>query len=228
MNKIDIKRILVWSGLLVIFCAMTLSSAAWIPLESGQKYQFFTSNIENFDAGNPAASSNTLLVKSSSAFPWWSESSLGNDKIILQPNYPQYLVTVVMYNPIIFNKSIYSIPSSATSSVPQQGLGVSTASGTSGSAMGGLVILGYEGDWISIRSNFYNPSMGIYDGRWHIDVGTTPAYWENVVLPGSYTIKIARDTDLDGVYYCETVTVLAGQITTIQAGSGICPLCSDC
>jgi hypothetical protein len=222
MKKGEIKRILVWSVLLVIICGMTLSSAAWIPVDSGPKYQFSASSIEKSNAANQAASSNTLLINSPGNFPWWSESSSDVYKVILQPNYPQYLVTVVMYNPIIFNKSMYSIPSY------QQGIGVSTVTGTSGSSLGGFVILGHEGDWISMRSNFYNPSMGIYDGRWHIDVGTTPAYWENMALPGSYTIKIARDKDLNGVYYCETVTVLPGQTTVIQAGSGICPLCSVC
>ena len=69
--------------------------------------------------------------------------------------------------------------------------------------------------------------MDIYDGRWHYHVGTLPAYWENMALPGSYTIQIAhRDTDL--VYYCETVMVYPGQTTEIQIYNSMCPLCSSC
>lgn len=95
------------------------------------------------------------------------------------------------------------------------------------STPGGLIIRGPEGDWINMRSNFYSPSMGIYDGRWHYHVGTLPAYWESMALPGSYTIQIAhRDTDL--VYYCETVMVYPGQTTVIQVYNSMCPLCSSC
>lgn len=95
------------------------------------------------------------------------------------------------------------------------------------SSFGGLIIRGSaDGDWISLRSNFYNPSGEIYDGRWHIDVGITPAYWENVVLPGSYTIRIAKNMGGQmGVYYDKTVTVVAGQTTVIGCNPdfGYCP-----
>lgn len=95
----------------------------------------------------------------------------------------------------------------------------------SNSTLGGLVIRGPEGDWINMRSNFYNPSMVIYDGRWHYHVGTLPAYWENMALPGSYSIQIAnKDTGL--VYYCETVMVYPGQTTYVQVYNTMCPICS--
>ena len=42
--------------------------------------------------------------------------------------------------------------------------------GSSNSSLGGLIIRGPEGDWINMRSNFYDPSMEIYDGRWHYHV----------------------------------------------------------
>lgn len=95
-------------------------------------------------------------------------------------------------------------------------------------SLGGFIIRSpSEGDWINMRANFYDSSKPIYDGLWHYHVGMTPAYWENMALPGSYTIQIENKTT-GQAYYCETVTVLPGKTTVIDVPLALCPFCSSC
>ena len=118
--------------------------------------------------------------------------------------------------------------SSLISPVPQQSPGTTTLYADQNTTMGGLIIRGPEGDWVNMRENFYNPSLPIYDGYWHYHVGVIPVYWENMALPGSYTIQLVSKTT--GIpYYCETVMVYPGQTTVMQAyNGGMCPMCSAC
>ncbi|MDD1719532.1 MAG: PEGA domain-containing protein [Methanoregulaceae archaeon] len=97
-----------------------------------------------------------------------------------------------------------------------------SATDTTSSTYGSLIIRSEpDGASISIRSNFFDPSDPLLDGKWHDHVGKTPAYWMNAVPPGSYTIALNRGGDGS---WCTTVTVIAGQTTEIN-GMPMCPFC---
>jgi hypothetical protein len=104
---------------------------------------------------------------------------------------------------------------------------ISPAQTSSGSGLGGLIILGQQGKYlINMKSNFYDASQMLYDGLWH-QVGVTPRYWYNMFLPGSYTVQLV-DKDTGNVAYCETVMVNPGMNTTIKAVYTACPFSNNC
>jgi hypothetical protein len=99
------------------------------------------------------------------------------------------------------------------------------------SGKGSLVILGpggAQGYIINLKSNFYNPQAILgADGTWHSGMGVTPEYWMNLFPPGSYSIQIVDPNTGDPVY-CTTVTIVAGQTTTVDPSSDPCPFSGCC
>jgi hypothetical protein len=99
------------------------------------------------------------------------------------------------------------------------------------SGKGSLVILGpggAQGYIINMKSNFYDPQAILgADGKWHSGMGVTPEYWMNLFPPGSYSIQIVDPNTGDPVY-CTTVTVVAGQTTTVDPSSDPCPFSGCC
>ena len=104
-----------------------------------------------------------------------------------------------------------------------------TGSGQASSGKGSLVILGpggAQGYIINLKSNFYDPSAILgADGLWHTGMGITPEYWMNLFPPGSYSVQIVDPTTGKSVY-CTTITIVAGQTTTVDPSSDPCPFCS--
>ena len=104
-----------------------------------------------------------------------------------------------------------------------------TGSGQTSSGKGSLVILGpggAQGYIINLKSNFYDPQAILgADGLWHTGMGVTPEYWMNLFPPGSYSVQIVDPTTGKSVY-CTTVTIVAGQTTTVDPSSDPCPFCS--
>lgn len=98
-----------------------------------------------------------------------------------------------------------------------------TSSDNSGSDFGTLIITStHDGDPISLKSHFGDPTQPLLDGRWHDDVGVTPAFWLDVVPPGTYSIALNR-LSANGCF-CTIVTVRAGETNRIY-GDSFCPLC---
>ena len=215
-------------------CAALMATVSAATVDFGKNNQLFTQNGAASQISGTPGNMDTVkavphylnfytMIKPSAATPYvYKPGSIG------LPNFNAYRPALPVYIPVI-------------TPVPQQG------AGSSNSALGGLIILGAnEGDTIYIRSKFYNSSKSIYNGRWQI-AGYTPAYWEDQVIPGSYTIGIAYGgnygrnyglnqipEELTGyigqegkIYHCETVTVVAGQTTEIKASSGLCGFCSS-
>ncbi len=199
MEMSGMKKKVVCMVVVALMCVVLLATVSAATVDFGKSNQLFTQK-GIVSQVTPVYLGNTDTVK---AVPFYLHPKFS--PIIRQWAYTPYIRMPVSYSPI----TPVPTPVSSTSS------------------LGGLIIRGGDagGEWISLRSNFYNPSMPIYDGKWHIDVGTTPAYWENMILPGSYTIKISTGMGLVGVYYCQTVTVVAGQTTVVQA-NGACPFCN--
>jgi hypothetical protein len=102
---------------------------------------------------------------------------------------------------------------------------------TTSSGKGSLVILGpggAEGYIINMKSNFYDPQAILgADGKWHSGMGVTPEYWMNLFPPGSYSIQIVNPNTGEPVY-CTTVTIVAGQTTTVDPTSDPCPFSGCC
>ncbi|HTY15320.1 MAG TPA: hypothetical protein VMC42_06405 [Methanoregulaceae archaeon] len=102
---------------------------------------------------------------------------------------------------------------------------------TTSSGKGSLVILGpggAQGYIINMKSNFYDPQAILgADGKWHSGMGVTPEYWMNLFPPGSYSIQIVDPNTGDPVY-CTTVTIVAGQTTTVDPSSDPCPFSGCC
>lgn len=219
------KKSAVFAVLVVLMCAALMATVSAATVDFGKNNQLFTQKGAASQISGTSGNMDTVkavphyldfytMIKPSAATPYvYKPGSSG------LPNFNAYRPALPVYIPVI-------------TPVPQQG------SGSSNSTLGGLIILGpNEGDTISIRSNFYNPSKSIYNGRWQI-AGYTPAYWENQVLPGSYSIKIdlgsgnyGRNYNADSVSGCysETVTVVAGQTTVVDADSGgMCAFSSCC
>ncbi|MCU0629846.1 MAG: hypothetical protein MUF37_01670 [Methanoregulaceae archaeon] len=206
--------------LTVLICTMLLGTVSATTVDFGKSNQLFTQKVS---FSKVPGSGSTDVIK---ATPY--KSYLSSFTIIKPQASAPYFRKLNSYSPSNYVAYQTTLPISypTITPVPEQGIGTTTIPGSSSSSLGGFIIRGTEGDWINMRSNFYDPSMGIYDGRWHYHVGTIPAYWENMALPGSYTIQIAhRDTDV--VYYCETVIVYPGKTIVIQANN-LCPLCSSC
>lgn len=94
------------------------------------------------------------------------------------------------------------------------------------SGLGSLVIRtpedGYE---ISLRSLFYDRSMPILDGKWHYQIGRTPAYWMDAVPQGTYDLIVTAPGNLSQVVWSGTAVVRAGGETVIDTArsSGNCP-----
>ena len=226
------KKSAVYAVLVVIMCAALVATVSAATVDVGKNNQLFTQKGAVSQIPGTPGNMDTVkavpnyldfytMIKPSAATPYIYKPGSG------LPNFNAYWPTLPVYIPVI-------------TPVPQQG------AGSSNSALGGLVILGAnEGDTIYIRSHFYNSSKAIYNGRWQI-AGYTPAYWEDQVLPGSYTISIAHGGGNVGrysypnpadppvysrsqagkIYYGPiTVTVVAGQTTTVDAGSGLCGFC---
>ncbi|MCX6700973.1 MAG: hypothetical protein NTV68_13825 [Methanomicrobiales archaeon] len=232
MEMRGMKKSAVYAVLVVIMCAALVATVSAATVDFGKNNQLFTQKGAVSQVPGTPGTMDTVkavpnyldfytMIKPSAAIPYvYKPGSSG------LPNFNAYRPSVPVYIPVI-------------TPVPQQG------AGSSNSALGGLVILGAnEGDTIWIRSHFYNSSKSIYNGRWQI-AGYTPAYWEDQVLPGSYEIKLVNgggnygrnsnpafsvyNGQVGAVYYCQTVTVVAGQTTTVDAGSaGMCPFGSCC
>lgn len=217
------KKMVIFAALVVIVCTTLVATVSATTLDFGNGNQLFS---QKGGFSHILVNAGTLDESKAGFYQAYPISSF----ILIKPQANAlYIRKTGSNNPVNYSLYRTTIPvSHATiTPVPEQGIGTTTVPGSSNSTLGGLIIHGPEGDWINMRANFYSPSMDIYDGRWHYHVGTLPAYWENMALPGSYTIQIAhRDTDL--VYYCETVMVYPGQITEIQIYNSMCPLCSSC
>jgi hypothetical protein len=215
MGMSGMKKSVVYLSLVVLICAVLMATVSATGVEFGKTNPLFSPKTGlNLVQGNPG---NNDVLKALPHQTYAATFAL----IKLQTNAP-YIRKIGSYNPAPYYGYQVTLPVTypTISPVPQQ-------AGSTSSSLGGLIIRGPEGDWINMRSNFYDPSMEIYDGRWHYQVGTLPAYWENKALPGSYTIQIAhRDSGL--VYYCETVMVYPGQTTEIQVYNTMCPLCGSC
>jgi hypothetical protein len=215
MGMSGMKKAVVYLSLVVLMCAFLMATVSATSVEFGKTNPLFTQkmglNLVQENSGN-----NDVLK----ALPHQTfAATIGLIK--LQTNAP-YIRKIGSYNPAPYYGYQVTLPVTYPTITP-----VPEQAGSTNSSLGGLIIRGPEGDWINMRSNFYDPSMEIYDGRWHYHVGTLPAYWQNIALPGSYTIQIAhKDSGL--VYYCETVMVYAGQTTEIQVYNTACPLCSSC
>jgi hypothetical protein len=215
----SMKKSVIFAALMVIVCATLIPTVSATTFDFGKSNQLFsqTGGFSQIlvNAGNndvmkagfyqayPATS--FALIKPQANSPYFRKLNAFS-----ATNYSTYLTTLPVSYPTI-------------TPVPEQG--------SSNSTLGGLIIRGVEdGDLINIRSNFFDASTGptgIYNGKWHYNYWTVPVYWENQVLPGSYTIQIANK-DSGVVYYCETVTVSPGQTTVIQANNSLCPFCSSC
>jgi len=220
----DMRNSVVCVTLMVLMCAALIATVSAITVDFGKSNQLFVQKGNLIQTqGN---SVNNDVVKGIFQLVYPASFAL----IKPQANAP-YIRKINSYNILNYTWAQTTLPVSypTITPVPEQGIGVTTVPGSSSSSLGGFIIrTPEENDWISMRANFYDSSKDIYDGRWHIDVGTTPAYWENMALPGSYTIKIARGPGLSGVFYCETVNVLPGQTTVIDVQNSMCPLCTTC
>jgi hypothetical protein len=214
MGMRGMKKSVVCLSLMVLICVSLITVVSATPVDFGKSNPIFTQSMGvNLALGNGG---NNDVLKALPHQTYAASFAL----IKLQTNAP-YIRKPGSYNPAPYGYQV-TLPVSYPTITP-----VPEQAGSSNSSLGGLIIRGPEGDWINMRSNFYNPSMEIYDGRWHYQVGTLPAYWENKALPGSYTIQIAhKDSGL--VYYCETVMVYPGQTTEIQVYNTMCPLCGSC
>ncbi len=134
-----------------------------------------------------------------------------------------------------------TIPKWNTQSVPSTTLTVPTfiplaptdtnKTTTTSSGKGSLVILGpggAEGYIINLKSNFYDPQAILgADGKWHSGMGVTPEYWMNLFPAGSYSMQLV-DPNTGKVVYCTTFTIVAGQTTTIDPDSSLCPFSGCC
>jgi hypothetical protein len=214
MGMRGMKKSVVCLSLMVLICVSLITVVSATPEDFGKSNPVFTQNVGVNPA--PGNAGNNDVLKALPHQTYAASFAL----IKLQTNAP-YIRKIGSYTPALYGYQV-TLPVSYPTITP-----VPEQAGSSNSSLGGLIIRGPEGDWINMRSNFYNPSMEIYDGRWHYQVGTLPAYWENKALPGSYTIQIAhKDSGL--VYYCETVMVYPGQTTEIQVYNTMCPLCGSC
>lgn len=218
------KKSVACAVLMVLMCVALVATVSATTVDFGKINPKFIQNGVLFQ-NTPVKPDGADTVKMV-----FTQSNAAYYTTLKSPAIAQYTRKIGTYSPVSYNAYRLTLPVTfpVITPVPEQGIGVTSLPGSSNSTFGGLIIRASEGNWISMRSNFYNPSKDIYDGRWHKDVGTTPAYWENMVLPGSYTIQIARGMGSTGVYYCETVTVVAGKTTEIKAYSSICPLCTTC
>lgn len=211
MGMRGMKKSVVYSVLVVLMCMVIIVSVSATSVNFGKSNLVF-SQKGPVSQNSPGNQGNEDTVKMGFSLPNSTYHT------IKKP----FFNSPVSLSSYLTNHPVSNLP---ITPVPEQGNVVKSTSGSSTSSLGGLIIRGGDGDWISIRSNFYNSIYPIYDGHWHIDVGTTPAYWENVVLPGSYTIKISRGMALADVYYCSTVHVVAGKTTVVEANSA-CPFCN--
>ncbi len=219
------KKSVVCLSLMVLISVALMATAAAGTVDFGKNIQLFALNGGTSTApqGN-SGTADTAKAASEYAHPefYTSIKPPSSNVIFYKPSSTSFFSSYVYQT----NLPVYYPP--ITPVPQQQPAGVTSVSGSSNSTLGGLIIRGAEeGDWISLRSNFYDPIDPLCNGRWHYDIGTTPAYWENKVPPGSYTIKVAYE-ESDKVYYCDTVTVIAGQTTVVDAGLGLCPFCSSC
>lgn len=224
MGTSCIQKSALHAALIILICAVLMMTVSATTVDLGKNNQLFIQKGIVYQSP-PGNSGNSDLVKMQPRMVYPAFYT-----IIKPSSNASYFKKAGAYTPIANYGYKITLPVyyPSVTPVPEQGIGVISVPGSSNSTLGGLIIRGnQDGDWISLRSNFYNPSKEIYNGRWQIDVGVTPAYWENMILPGSYTIKIAAGPMQKGLYYCETVTVMAGQTTIIQANS-LCPLCSSC
>lgn len=126
--------------------------------------------------------------------------------------------------------SISTIPTS-TFSIPAIIPLAPTDTNQTGSGKGSLVILGpggAQGYIINLKSNFYNPQAILgADGLWHYGMGRTPEYWMDLFPPGSYSVQIV-DPNTGVPVYCTTITIVAGQTTTVDPSSNPCPFVGSC
>jgi hypothetical protein len=206
MKLKSMKKAKIGAALLVLMCVAMIATVSGSPVNYGKNYQVFAQKgmVDMISPGN----TDTVKATPHREYP----SNNANIRRISSTSgtYSRPKFTLPLYYPSI-------------TPVPEQ-----QNTGTAGSSLGGIIIRGTEGDWINMRSNFYNSSQILYDGRWHYHVGSIPAYWENMMLPGSYTIQVANKAT-NSVYYCETVTVYPGQTVVLDVIAGMCAFsCSSC
>jgi hypothetical protein len=201
----SMKKAKICAALVVFVCVATIATVSGSPLSYGKNYQIFSEK----GITNPIYSGNTDNLKAGAHLEYPLNNAIIKHSLYYNGISSRPKFTLPVYYPTI-------------TPVPEQ-----QNTGTSSSQLGGIIIRGTEGDWINMRSNFYNSSQILYDGRWHYHVGSIPVYWENMLLPGSYTLQIANK-DTNTGYYCETVTVLPGQTVVLDVIAGMCPFCSGC
>jgi hypothetical protein len=201
MKKRSMKKGITYVALIVLVCAGLVMSVSGVYVNAGSNYQLFTQK----GITNQIQTGSIDTVKIGAHLTYQSYHKIIQSSAYSTTNNSRQRFTIPITYP-----AITPVPEQASSSLP-----------------GGIIIQGTEGDWINMRSNFYNSTQTLYDGRWHYHVGTIPAYWENMFVPGSYTIQVANKAT-DTVYYCETVTVSPGQTVTLQVMPGMCPFCTSC
>ncbi|MEI7433693.1 MAG: hypothetical protein WCJ93_05510 [Methanomicrobiales archaeon] len=212
------KKSVICVSLMVLICVSLMATVSATTIDFGKSNQFFIQKPGLNPVLGNAGSNDLLKAMPHPVYP------VSFAIIKPQANAP-YIRKIGSYNPVPYYGYQVTLPVSypTITPVPEQS--------SSNSKLGGLIIRGQsDGDLINIRSNFFDASTGptgIYNGKWHYNYWSVPVYWENQVLPGSYTIQIANKTS-GVVYYSQTVTVLPGQTTVIPAdGLGLCPFCSS-
>ncbi|MEI6293434.1 MAG: hypothetical protein WCP36_07105 [Methanomicrobiales archaeon] len=206
MKRKGMKKALGYVALMILICVALMATVSATPVSFAKSYQMFSQK----GIINQAQMGTTDIIKAGGNRSYSPYDTIAKFHSYTRPKYsrPTFIVPVI-YPTIV--------------PVPEQPSGVTLVPGTSNSSLGGIIIRGTEGDWIDVRANFYNPSEILYDGRWHNHVGIVPVYWENMLLPGSYTIRVSN-------CYCETVTVYPGQTVVIDVTCGgfcvfDCPSC---
>lgn len=200
MKRKGMKKALGYVALMILICVALMATASAAPVNSAKSYQMLSQKWIT----NPFQMGHTDIVKAGGSSSYSTYDTMAKFYSNTRPRYTKPKFS----GPLIY-PSIVPVPEQPTSA--------------SNSTLGGIIIRGTEGDWIDVRANFYNPSELLYDGRWHNHVGTVPVYWENMLLPGSYTIRVSN-------CYCETVTVSPGQTVIIDVTcAGMCVFdCPSC
>jgi hypothetical protein len=217
MKGKGMKKSITYVALMVLICTALMATVPGAQVDSGKDYPQFSPHV----ISNQVLTGNTDTVKAWANLSHFSYDTIAKWSSYSRPKYSESKFSLLRYSEPKFTSPL-AYPS--VTPVPEQPNGVTLVPGASGSSLGGIIIRGTEGNLIDIRSNFYDPSEELYDGRWHYQVGIVPAYWENMLLPGSYTIRVSN-------CYCETVTVAPGKTVVLDANCGgfMCVFgCSSC
>jgi len=146
----------------------------------------------------------TVFLQNTGYFDW------SGNKVYVKPGDTTRLNIKLNSYPVVQNVTPFPTPS--PTQTPQTGSLIIKAD--------------QQGYSIDIRSNFYDPTRDpLLDGKWHENVGSTPAYWNNLVPPGSYTIRLKDSSG--NIVWCGNTVVIADQTTEINAAIGmLCPICT--